>query len=361
MKIALVHDFLREYGGAERVVEALHDMFPEAPLYTAFVDWQALGKHASRFKNWDIRETKIAELPLYKKLFSPYRIFAAWAFEQLDLSEFDVVISSSNMYMAKAVKVRSDAKHFAYIHTPPRSLYGYTTRTNWQEKWWTKIPGELINVWMRYVDFTSAQRPDVLVANSFTTQQRIKKFWRRDSIIIPPPVAMVEKLPKMKMKQDRDYLLFVGRLVWSKHPEVAVAVANELKLPLKVAGVGPLLAKLQESAGKTTEFLGAVSDERLQELYQGARLVLFPAEDEDFGIVPIEAMACGAPVIAHQSGEPAQLLSAFPDQLVVDYDLKKWSQAVKRAWQFKWDSQNIALSVVHYGADQFAKAIKKLI
>src|SRR5690606_20877317 len=150
--------------------------------------------------------------------------------------EFDVVISSTNAYQSKAVRVKKGARHLSYVHTPSRALYGYSTKSDWKINPAVRVVGELINFWMRYVDFQTAQRPDVLIANSQTTQQRICKFWRRDSVLLPPPVTMVDRDLEVHPEEDRRYLLFVGRLVLSKHPELAVQVSNALNLPLKIVG-----------------------------------------------------------------------------------------------------------------------------
>lgn len=362
LKVALVHDYLREYGGAERVLESLHEIFPEAPVYVSFLDRQALGEHAVRFADWDIRETKITELPFYKKLFSPYRVFAAWAFEQLDLSEFDVVISSTNAYQSKAVRVKKGARHLSYVHTPSRALYGYSTKSDWKKNPFVRVVGELINFWMRYVDFQTAQRPDILIANSRTTQQRIRKFWRRDSVIIPPPVAMVDRDLEVLPEKDRSYLLFVGRLVLSKHPELVVKVSNALDLPLKVVGTGSMLESLRQQAGPQVEFFGAVTDDELAAFYQGARLVLFPAEDEDFGIVPIEAQSAGTPVIAHFSGEPRYtVVSGKTGEHVASFDVQEWQAAVKQAWDGGWNYKKIAESTKKYSHTEFTKNLHDLL
>jgi hypothetical protein len=145
LKIALVHDYLREYGGAERVIEAIHQIYPTAPLFTAFVDKEVAGIHWSKFSNWDIRESWLTKVPFYKKLFSPLRVFAPSYFSQFDLSAYDVVITSTNAYFSKAVKTRTDATQICYCHTPARSLYGYSTRTNWQQNPVTRIFGQLLN------------------------------------------------------------------------------------------------------------------------------------------------------------------------------------------------------------------------
>ncbi len=362
MKVALIHDYLREYGGAERVVEALHGMFPEAPLYVAFYDPATLGPQNQRFANWDIRQTSLTKLPFYRRLFSPYRIFSAWAFRQLDLREFDLIISSTNMYMAKAVRQRPDARHFSYIHTPPRSLYGFTTQTNWRRNPLLRLGGSLINVWMRRLDYQTAQNPDVLIANSRTTQERIQRYYRRSSTIIYPPVALVDAEPAVLPSDQRNYVLFVGRLAYSKHPELVVEVCRKLNLPLKVVGVGTLLADLRAQAGEKTEFLGSVSDAELVGLYQHARLAVFPAEDEDFGIVPIEAMATGTPVMAHYSGEPRYTvtggLSGFH---VKSLDPADWQDVVQKAWEHQWDYHAIQTSVAEFSLKNFQQRWNELL
>ncbi len=363
-KVALVHDYLREYGGAERVLEELHALFPNAPVYTAFVDWHAMGESAGRFRDWDIRETNLKYLPFYKQLFSPYRIFSAWAFKKLDLSEYDLIISSTNAYMAKAAQAtKSQSKHISYIHTPPRALYGYSTRSNWRKNPFIRVVGELINVWMRYVDFQSAQNPDVLIANSQTTQQRITKFYRRESVIVPPPVGLLDKMPaKTDGRPSREYLLFVGRLVLSKHPELAVAISNQTGYPLKVVGSGVMLEELQQMAGDQVEFLGSVDDDQLAQLYQQAKLTLFPAEDEDFGIVPIESLGAGTPVVAHYSGEPRySIVPGKTGEHVESLKLADWVKIVTTAWKKKWDHQHIADQAQKYSRREFSRKIQSII
>lgn len=364
LKVALVHDYLREYGGAERVLEELHTMFPDAPVFVAFTDWHAMGSASQKFQDWDIRETAITKFPFYKKLFSPYRVFSAWAFQKLDLSEFDLVISSTNAYMAKAARAsKPGSKHVSYIHTPPRALYGYSTRSNWRKNPFIRVVGEVINMWMRYVDYQSAQNPDVLIANSRTTQQRISKFYRRESVIVPPPVGLLDLMPaKTVPAKEREYLLSVGRLVLSKHPELAVAISNQTGYALKVVGSGVMLPELQAQAGPQVEFLGAVDDEQLAQLYQHAKLVIFPAEDEDFGIVPIEALGAGTPVVAHASGEPRYTIEPGKNgELVESFLLEEWVKTAKLAWSQQWNYQAIADGARQYSAQEFAKKINQLV
>ncbi|HSW89876.1 MAG TPA: glycosyltransferase [Patescibacteria group bacterium] len=364
LKVALVHDFLREYGGAERVVEALHEMFPEAPLYTAFVDREALGIHWQRFKDWDIRESRAAGIPFIKKLYSPLRLLSSYFFESFDLHGYDVVISSTNMYMAKAVITHPPTVHICYCHTPPRSLYGYTTMTDWKKNPLVRIFGELINFRMRQIDYVTAQRPDVFVANSEEVQSRIKKFYRRESEVIYPPVTMGED-PSTSVgmtNKEKDYYLYVNRLAFSKHPELAVAVCTHENLPLKVVGTGAMLEGLKESAGQTVEFLGAVSDEKLNDLYTGAKALLYPVKDEDFGIVPMEAMGHGVPVVAHASGGPLEtIIDGKTGIFFSDLSETGLSKAIKKFESAKFDTKFIQKHAQQFSSEKFKDKINKLI
>jgi len=300
MKVALVHDYLREYGGAERVLEVLHEIFPDAPVYTAYVNLEAMGENGKRFASWVIRPSWFQKFPFANQLLSPFRIFGPMMFESFDLSEFDLVISSSSAtHLAKAVITKPETLHLSYIHTPPRFLYGYVTSFNYKKRWWTKVAGEIINHFMRIYDFEVSQRPDILIANSKNIAARIKKFYRRDSVVIYPPVDLSEiKLQKKK----EDYFLVLSRLVRGKGTEVIVEAATKWGIPLKVAGSGPEMDSLKKSAGRNVQFLGWVSDEERVKLLQNAKALIVASEDEDFGITSIEAQAAGTPVIAPASG-----------------------------------------------------------
>lgn len=300
MKVALVHDYLREYGGAERVLEALHEIWPEAPIYTAYYNPASLGIHKSKFKGWNIKTSWIQNLPFANRLLSPFRIFAPGIFEGFDFSEFDLVISSCNTYFSKAVQVKKDAKSISYIHTPPRYLYGYTTSFNYKKHWWTRVIAELMNHYLRVVDFETSQRPDMLIANSENVKSRIRKFYRRDAEVVYPPVDVAELL-KIK-KQKGKYFLTLNRLSRGKGTEIAVAACSKLNLPLKVASTGGELSNLKKIAGKSVEFIGEVSEEEKAELFSEATALIACSEDEDFGITVVEAQAAGVPVIAAKAG-----------------------------------------------------------
>jgi glycosyltransferase involved in cell wall biosynthesis len=350
MKVALVHDYLREWGGAERVLTALHEMFPDAPVYTAFYDKKALGIHAKHFRNWDIRQTWMAKVPLIKKLHSPLRFLTPKAFADLDLSAYDLVISSSNAYFAKAVKV-PNGTHFCYCHTPPRVLFGYSVMGDWRRNPITRIGGTILNHFMRVLDVKiSRENVDLFIANSQETARRIQKFYKRDSVIVHPPIVMPDE-NQLKDTKDRDYYLYASRLTLSKHPELAVAACNELKLPLKVVGLGKMAAKLAEIAGPTIELLGDVTDQKLQELYANAKALIYPSEDEDFGMVPVEAMSWGTPVIAHRSGGPLETIEDGQTGLFFD---KLTAGGLVSALE-KFQKNKFSPIKIHHHAQQFSK------
>lgn len=327
MKVALVHDFLIEYGGAERVLEALHEIWPKAPVYTAFYDPKSLGVNVSKFKNWNIITGWGTKLSFWRQLVSPYRVFSKSFFESFDLSKFDLVISSSNAYMAKAVRVPSGV-HICYCHTPPRFLYGYPTALEWRKNPILRPIGEVINHVMRVWDWEAAQKVDHFIANSKEVQARIKKFYRRDSKVIYPPCDVKkftvhsslfsDKKKTVNRKPSTKYFLVVSRLSAAKNIDVIVEVCAKLGLPLKVVGIGRELDRLSQLAirhsekltngqrrmanGELIEFLGDVDDQELVRLYQNCRAVIFAASQEDFGLVPVEAMAAGKPVIVNAEG-----------------------------------------------------------
>ena len=367
LKIALIHDYLREYGGAERVLEALHELYPSAPVFVSFVDEKAMGIHWQRFADWDIRQTWFAKIPLIKKLYSPLRVLVDKAFMSLNLSEYDLVISSSNAFEAKAVQVKNGT-HLCYCHTPPRALYGYSTMTDWKKNPLIKFGGAIINHYMRIIDFKHAQKVDHFIANSQETKRRIEKFYRRESKVIHPPVNMVTKEQLKKYQQQAakkyptNYYLYISRLSFSKHPELAVQAANQLVINLKVAGSGKMELKLKEMAGNNIEFMGAVNDEQLHLLLAGAKGLIYPVADEDFGIVPVEAMAHGVPVIAHKSGGPLETVvdgetGVFFDDLTVEGLIK----ALNKFEKTKFNVEKIFKHAQQFSKSNFEKNISQFI
>ena len=378
-KVAIVHDYLREYGGAERVIEALHELFPGAPVYVGFIDRKALGSAAARFADWDIRSTYLQKIPFITKLYSPLRFLAPRAFVSLKLHQYDVVISSTNAYFSKAVRA-SNGVHFCYCHTPARSLYGYDTQGSLNASRFMKLASNFLNHFLRLTDFELAQKVDVFLANSQEVSARIRKFYRRGSEVLYPPVKFVDQLeknwPSLSSKRraafqksaavgKKGYYLYVNRLNYAKHPELAVTAALQNNLNLKVVGSGPLMEQLTELAqghANQIELLGSVSDAELQQLYAGAKALLYPVVDEDFGIVPIEAMAYGVPVIAHRSGGPCEtVLDGRTGVFFEKLSATALAEAIAASEGISFDPQFIHQHAQKFSQAQFQNRLQKLL
>ncbi len=363
MKVALVHDFLLEYGGAERVVEVLHELWPEAPVYTAFVDAKGLGPHWERLKTWDLHCGWGQHIPGLRKFQSPFRFLAPFYFKHFDLSKYDVVISSTNAYFAKSVRIPNGV-HICYCHTPARALYGYPTRTDWRRHWLTRIYGTVVNHFLRIEDWYAARQVDYFVANSKEVARRIKKFYRRESVVIYPPVELVQvKAGRVPCDLTKGtYYLYVGKLAVAKHVKLAISACRKLGEKLVVVGNGKERSELERRGKLTARFLGNVSDRTLAGLYTGCRAVIFPSEDEDFGIVPVEAMAFGKPVIAHRSGGVVEtvvdgLTGVLFDELTVDGLVS----AVQKLGRLRISAEACRKQAEKFSKERFNKEMKEFV
>lgn len=299
MKIALVHDQLQEFGGAERVLIALKEIFPEADVFTSFYNPKTLGIHAKHFKDWNIITSWGDKIGLLKKWYSPLRFLTPYIWEPFNFNEYDLVISSSGSYMCKGIITKPKTTHICYLHHPPRYLYYYETAREWQKHKPIEIYGHLINHDLRIWDYLSSQRVDHFIANSEETKKRIQKYYRRDADVIYPPVTISEKTVT---DSKGNYYITTSRLARAKHVDVLINAANKEVFQLKIIGSGRDAEYLKSIAGPTVEFLTDVSDEEFEKLYMNAKAYLFASVDEEFGIAPVEAMGYGIPVIAYASG-----------------------------------------------------------
>lgn len=301
MKVALVHDTLTEFGGAERVLFTLMEIFPDAPVYTSFFDVKNFGHHADNFNDRKIITSWADRVWFLKKFYSPLRFITPLLWEQFRFDEYNLVISSSGAYMCKGIITKPDTKHISYIHHQPRYLYGYETARDLQKYTIVKVYAALVNHTLRMWDYLATQRPDTLLTNSHEVQKRIQKFYRRDSAVVYPPVKILDIEPEYK-NFTNNYYLYVGRLEKAKHVELLVHAANIHALPLKIIGNGKQYNYLKSIAGKTVDILGKVSDDEFTKLFYGAKAFLNASIDEDFGIANVEALGRGVPVIAYNSG-----------------------------------------------------------
>ncbi|HSD98189.1 MAG TPA: glycosyltransferase [Patescibacteria group bacterium] len=315
MKIALVHDYIKEYGGAERVLETLHDMFPGAPVFTLVYCPEFLGPHKKRFQNWNIKTSFLQHIPYKEKFISIFRLVAPFVFPLFNFSGYDVVlVSATGAYSPNTIR-KATAEQICYYHTPPRYLYGLATAREWKRNFIFKILAGIVTLWLRKIDKKSSENVDIAIANSETVKERIKKFYNKDAVVVYPPVGIskfavgsskfvVRSIATNNEQITHNYYLAGGRLARPKHYDLIIHAANALKIPLKIFGKGfaGYGEELQKIAGPTVEFLGEVTDEEKIALMANAKAFLMASVDEDFGITPVEAMGVGTPVIAYKSG-----------------------------------------------------------
>lgn len=389
MKVALIHDYIKEYGGAERVLEALVELYPDAPIYTAFYNEDSYAYQ--KFKNRIIKPSWVHHIPLFSSyLHSPLRFLAPliWGSFKEELSQYDVVISSASWYVTKGFGSRTPhpsplpegegAKEkipveICYCHTPPRWLYGYKTSIEFQRYWPVSVYAAIVGHFMRLYDFDAAQKVNYFIANSRETAGRIKKFYRRDSTVIYPPVSLPESgIRNQELGKKEDYFFILARIVGGKGLDLAVEAAIKGGFKLKIAGVPAGYytehTKLQERVNSNTvaqenvEFLGHVSDEELVKLYSNAKAFLALATDEDFGITPVESMLCGTPVIAFYGGGYKESViegktGLFFRELSVDSLL----DAIKKFDTMKLSTKDCVRQAETFSKARFQKEIKEFV
>lgn len=364
MRIALIHDYLKEFGGAERVLQVLHKIWPKAPIYTAFaVKNSAAGK---AFKNAKIIESKFAPLIKHHSLYSPLRFLTPWIWQSFNLSFYDLVITSSSWYITRGFKVGSKTKVICYCHTPPRWLYGFKTSVEWQRFWPVKVYGQILAHFLRLYDFKTAQKVDKFVANSRNVQKRIQKFYRRQSQIIYPPVT-VEKIKQATQNiKPQDFYLIVSRVVGAKGIELAIKAAKKAGAKLKIVGEAAGLSWLGKDLAKmkshNIEFLGRLKDEDLFKVYGQAKAFLALAEDEDFGITPVEAMAAGRPVIAFRGGGYLESIKEGETGIFInDLKVSTLSRVLKNFRMNQFKKKDCLKQADKFSQKRFAKEIKALV
>ncbi|MDP2914114.1 MAG: glycosyltransferase [Candidatus Aminicenantes bacterium] len=317
IKVALVHDWLTGQRGGEKVLEALAEVFPDAPIYTLF---HFAGSQIENIEKKVVGTSFLQRMPFLKKHYRWYLPLFPLAAELFDLQRYDLVVSSSHC-VAKGIIPHPDALHVSYIHSPVRYAWNQYHAYFSREKL-SFFPNLLIPPIIHYLrqwDVTSSARVDHFIANSRCVARRVEKYYRRQADVVHPPVDTDFFRPP-DVEPERRFDLIVSALVPYKMIDLAIAGYNRLGWPLKIVGDGPDFKKLRRLARPNVEFLGAQEGGDLRRLYQSARTLVLPGE-EDFGIATLEAQACGTPVVAY--GRGGSLETVVEDRTgVFFYELK---------------------------------------
>ncbi len=307
-RVALIHDYLNQYGGAEKTLEKIMDIFPDAPIYTGIYIPEKLPQTFKSKKIYTPSANKI-----FKRFPKLFTFLMSKRFEKFDLKNYDLIISDGTAW-AKSVITTPNQLHISYIHTPPRFLYKYSTESNLRKNPFLKFPLMYLDFHLRLWDFEASKRPNFLLCNSKEVQKRIKKFYKRDSKVIYPPV----NTGPFKLLKPKNYYVISGRLSSYKNFDLVIEMFNNLNRELIVIGTGIEEKKLKSLANKNIKFAGKVSDGELHKILSEAKGYIFPVKEEDFGIAPVEALAHGLPVLAHRSGGPLETIIENKDGMFFD-------------------------------------------
>ncbi|MFC1700197.1 glycosyltransferase [Patescibacteria group bacterium] len=363
MKLAIVCDDLIQYGGAEKVFEAVAEIFPEAPIYTSV----ASKKWLKKLKGRKVITSFFQKFPFSVKLnryYSPFFLHTL-AFESFNFSEFDIVLSLSSRY-AHHIVTKPQTKHICYMHSPGRMFweshdyfenetYGILRPIKKLAPWFLKYPLSFL----RALDFNKAQKVDKFIANSEVTKARIRKYFNRESEIINP-FANLDLFFQFQLKQG-DYYLVLTRLSPWKRVDIAVEACSNLNLPLKIIGDGPDRRRLESMAGPSCEFLGYIDDEEKAEVISNCRAVII-TQKEDFGIVPLEAMACGKSVLAYKDGGSTEtVLDGLTGRFFDEQTSESLEKVLKIFNERNYDSNECKNRAKEFSKEKFQEKLKNII
>jgi len=354
MKVAIVHDWLTNMGGAEYFLIYLHQLFPEAPIYTTVYNPENL---VPELRDLDVRTSFLQKKKKARKKHQKYFPYMPMAFESFDLNEYDLVISSSSS-CAHGVITSPHTLHICYCHTPMRYAWEFYYEYTKDMK---KIKKKFLKYFMNYMriwDRVSADRVDYFIANSKTVSKRINKHYRRDSEVLYSPVR-----PDSFEVSDinEDYYFVVSRLVYYKRIDLAVKACTKLNKNLIVIGTGEEIDKLKKIAGPTVKFLGRQADEVIKQHYSRCKAFLFPGE-EDYGLTPIEAQASGRPVIAYNRGGVTEtVIDGKTGLFFNEQTVESLSEAILKFETMTFSKKDILEHASAFSVDEFKQKFLELV
>lgn len=360
LKVALVHDFLIQLGGAENILKEFANIFPDADIYTIVSNEKVNQKLLPGRK---VINSFIQKLPLGKKFYRAYLGLMPRAIEGFDFSGYDLVLSDCSAFSKGIITDKTKTLHICYLHTPTRYLWG---ETDFYIKTTVPKPAQFLVKLMipslRRWDLKAAQRPDYIIANAQTISDRSEKYYQRKADQVIYPFAETDKFVPQHKVESKDYFLMANRLVAYKRNDIVIQAFNKLKLPLRVVGTGYSLNYLKSlNTSANTTFLGRVSDQDLIDNYQQCRAYIFPAL-EDFGITPIEAMAAGKPVIAYNEGGVTESVIAGQTGLFFNEQTpESVIQAIKNFSKLKFDQAKIIDRALQFNKVKFTNEISQFI
>ena len=357
MRIALVHEYLNQFGGAERTLTVLAEMFPTAPIYTLLYDEKATH---GLFKGRAVTTSFLQKFPGAVHHHEWYPLLMPLAIEQFDFSAFDIVISVSASF-AKGIITKPGTRHICYCLTPPRFLWGNSQQFGKDFGFppLIRFASQPFISYLRMWDHLAADRVDEFWRISDFIGERVQKYYHQPSMLIYPPIDTT-KFPVANVP-TQGYFLMVGRLVSYKKFDVAIKAFNALGLPLKVIGTGPEINRLKRLARGNIEFLGQVSDNELARCYRESKALIFPQE-EDFGIVPLEAMASGRPVIAYRGGGARETI--IENETGIFFDIQTPEAIIEAVQRFsgkRFDYERCRSRAEEFSVARFKEQITKAL
>ncbi|MEW6558467.1 MAG: glycosyltransferase [Elusimicrobiota bacterium] len=358
MKIALVHDWLTGMRGGEKCLEVFCKLLPSATLFTLV---HIKGVMSAIIEKMEIKTSFLQKLPNIEKNYRYYLPLMPKAIESFDLTGYDLILSSSHC-VAKGVKIPKNALHICYCHTPMRYVWDMYQQYFGDSKFYVKFAIQILRPYLQKWDVKTSKTVNFFIANSEHVKNRIKKFYNRDAVVIYPPVDTDFFVPPIPYPLSPiPYYLIVSAFAPYKRVDLAIEAFNILGYPLKIIGSGQDEEKLKKIAKNNIEFLGWRDSNELKHFYQNCRALIFPGE-EDFGIIPVEAQACGKPVIAYKKGGTLETVIDGKTGLFFDEQtVKSVIDTIRKFEHIKFDPQEIRKNAERFNRPIFKQKIKNFV